>query len=43
MTVDVLAQKSTLIKVRAEARVDGALCAEAVMMSFVFDRPRKEV
>ncbi len=43
MTIDVLAMKSTLIKVRAEARVDGALCAEAVMMSFVFDRPRKEV
>ena len=42
MTVDVLAQKSTLIKVRAEARVDGALCAEAEIMSSVFDLPRKE-
>jgi len=42
MTIDVLARKSTLIKVRAEARVDGALCAEAEIMSSVFDRSSKE-
>jgi beta-hydroxyacyl-ACP dehydratase FabZ len=31
--------RSTLVRVKAEARVDGALCAEAEMMSSLVNRP----
>lgn len=42
MTVEVIAKKGTLIKVRADARVDGQLCAEGEIMSSVFDRPGED-
>jgi len=42
MTAELIARRQTLIKERCEARVDGVLCAEAEIVSSVFDRPRKE-
>jgi len=36
-TVDLVAMKRSLVKVRGEARVDGQLCAEAEIMSLVQD------
>jgi beta-hydroxyacyl-ACP dehydratase FabZ len=38
-TVDVLAHRHRIIRVKAEARVDGLLCAEAEILSTVVDRP----
>lgn len=42
-TVEKLAVRQNLIKVKGEARVDGALCAEAEILSSVVDRPREVV
>ena len=39
LTVDLLTVRGTFIKVRAEARVDGQLAAEAEMMSSLLDLP----
>ncbi len=38
-TVEMLAQRARLIRVKGEARVDGQLCAEAELMSSILDRP----
>lgn len=38
-TIDVLASRQKMVKVRGEARVDGHLCAEAEIMSSILDRP----
>ncbi len=38
-TVDFLAARQKLIKVKGEAHVDGKLCAEAEIMSSILDRP----
>ena len=39
VTAEILAIKSILVKMKAEARVDGALCAEAEFMSGLVNRP----
>ncbi len=39
VTAEILAVKSILVKMKAEARVDGALCAEAEFMSGLVNRP----
>jgi beta-hydroxyacyl-ACP dehydratase FabZ len=39
VVAEVLQVRSTLVRVKAEARVDGALCAEAEMMSSLVNRP----
>ncbi len=39
VTAEIVNVKSTLVKMKAEARVDGALCAEAEIMSGLVDRP----
>ena len=38
-TVEILHGRMGLMKMKAEARVDGALCAEAVVMSSLVSRP----
>ena len=38
-TVEILHVRMDLVKIKAEARVDGALCAEAVAMSSLVSRP----
>jgi beta-hydroxyacyl-ACP dehydratase FabZ len=38
VTAEILNVKSTLVKMKSEARVDGALCAEAEMMSSLVNR-----
>jgi beta-hydroxyacyl-ACP dehydratase FabZ len=40
MTLTVLSARPSLIKVRGEARVDGALCAEAEILSTLVDLPK---
>ena len=39
VTAEIVNVKSTLVKIKAEARVDGALCAEAEIMSGLVNRP----
>ncbi|MGZ6987588.1 MAG: 3-hydroxyacyl-ACP dehydratase FabZ [Thermoanaerobaculia bacterium] len=39
VVAEILQVRSTLVRVKAEARVDGALCAEAEMMSSLVNRP----
>ncbi len=39
VNAEILNVKSTLVKMKAEARVDGALCAEAEFMSSLVNRP----
>ena len=39
VTAEILNMKSTLVKMKAEARVDGALCVEAEIMSSLVNRP----
>lgn len=39
VTAEIVAVKSILVKMKAEARVDGALCAEAEFMSGLVNRP----
>jgi beta-hydroxyacyl-ACP dehydratase FabZ len=39
VTAEIVNVKSTLVKMKAEARVDGALCAEAEIMSSLVSRP----
>jgi 3-hydroxymyristoyl/3-hydroxydecanoyl-(acyl carrier protein) dehydratase len=41
-TVDVLAAKKQLVKVRGEARVENQLCAEAEMTSALIEREEEE-
>jgi len=39
VVAEILQVRSTLVRVKAEARVDGALCAEAEIMSSLVNRP----
>jgi beta-hydroxyacyl-ACP dehydratase FabZ len=39
VVAEILQARSTLVRMRAEARVDGALCAEGEFMSSLVDRP----
>ncbi len=39
VTAEIVTVKSSLVKMKAEARVDGALCAEAEIMSGLVNRP----
>jgi beta-hydroxyacyl-ACP dehydratase FabZ len=39
VVAEILQVRSTLVRMRAEARVDGALCAEGEFMSSLVDRP----
>lgn len=39
VSAEIVAMKSTLVKVKAEGRVDGVLCAEAEIMSGLVSRP----
>jgi beta-hydroxyacyl-ACP dehydratase FabZ len=41
-TVEVLAARHKMVRVKGEARVDGQLCAEAEIMSSILDRPRAD-